>query len=138
MPSGSASRTSRPSSTFGRRPTPSPGHFARARKYRPYGTGPAPWFRQAARASARDDGAAGRRGPGAAMMCGSRTLVRGGIMLRTRLCELFDIEAPVVQAAIWPATTPELVAAVSEGGGLGSVAAVFGSAAHVRGQIERV
>ncbi len=59
-------------------------------------------------------------------------------MLRTRFCELFDIEAPVVQAAIWPATTPELVAAVSEAGGLGSVAAVFGSAAHVRGQIERV
>ena len=59
-------------------------------------------------------------------------------MLRTRFCELFDIEAPILQAAIWPATTPELVAAVSEAGGLGSVGAVFGSADSVRGQIERV
>jgi enoyl-[acyl-carrier protein] reductase II len=59
-------------------------------------------------------------------------------MLRTRFCELFDIEAPLLQAAIWPATVPELVAAVSEAGGLGSIGAVFGSADLVRGQIERV
>jgi enoyl-[acyl-carrier protein] reductase II len=59
-------------------------------------------------------------------------------MLRTRFCELFDVEAPILQAAIWPATAPELVAAVSEAGGLGSIGAVFGSADHVRGQIERV
>jgi NAD(P)H-dependent flavin oxidoreductase YrpB (nitropropane dioxygenase family) len=37
-------------------------------------------------------------------------------MLRTRFCELFEIEAPVLQAAIWPATAPELVAAVSGAG----------------------
>jgi enoyl-[acyl-carrier protein] reductase II len=59
-------------------------------------------------------------------------------VLRTRFCELFDIEAPVLQAAIWPATAPELVAAVSEAGGLGSIGAVFGSAKHVRAQIQRV
>jgi enoyl-[acyl-carrier protein] reductase II len=59
-------------------------------------------------------------------------------MLRTRFCTLFDIEAPILQAAIWPATTPELVAEVSEAGGLGSVGAVFGSADSVRRQIERV
>ena len=59
-------------------------------------------------------------------------------MLRTRFCELFDIEAPILQVAIWPATAPELVAAVSNAGGLGSVGAVFGRADHVRGQIERV
>jgi len=59
-------------------------------------------------------------------------------VLRTRFCELFDIEAPILQAAIWPATAPELVAAVSNAGGLGSIGAVFGSAAQVRGQIERV
>jgi enoyl-[acyl-carrier protein] reductase II len=59
-------------------------------------------------------------------------------VLRTRFCELFDIEAPILQAAIWPATAPELVAAVSSAGGLGSVGAVFGRAEHVRGQIERV
>ena len=59
-------------------------------------------------------------------------------MLRTRFCELFDLQAPILQAAIWPATAPELVAAVSNAGGLGSVGAVFGRADHVRGQIERV
>ena len=59
-------------------------------------------------------------------------------MLRTRFCELFDIEAPILQAPIWPAASPELVAAVSEAGGLGSIGAVNGSADDVRGQIERV
>jgi nitronate monooxygenase/enoyl-[acyl-carrier protein] reductase II len=59
-------------------------------------------------------------------------------MLRTRFCELFEIEAPLLQAAIWPATSPELVAAVSEAGALGSIGAVFGSADDVRAQIERV
>jgi enoyl-[acyl-carrier protein] reductase II len=59
-------------------------------------------------------------------------------MLRTPFCELFEIEAPILQAPIWPATSAELVAAVSEAGGLGSIAAVNGSADHVRAQIERV
>jgi enoyl-[acyl-carrier protein] reductase II len=60
------------------------------------------------------------------------------IMLRTRFCELFDIEAPILQAAIWPATAPELVAAVSEAGGLGSIGAIFGSSDQVSAQIHRV
>lgn len=59
-------------------------------------------------------------------------------MLHTRFCELFEIDVPVLQAAIWPATSPELVAAVSEAGGLGSIAVVFESAEHVRRQIDRV
>ena len=59
-------------------------------------------------------------------------------MLRTQFCELFGIEAPIVQAPIWPALTPELVAAVCGAGGLGSIGAVFGSAEHVRGEIDRV
>jgi enoyl-[acyl-carrier protein] reductase II len=59
-------------------------------------------------------------------------------VLRTRLCELFDIEAPVLQAAIWPATSPELVAAVSEAGALGTVAAIFSTGERLREQIERV
>jgi NAD(P)H-dependent flavin oxidoreductase YrpB (nitropropane dioxygenase family) len=42
-------------------------------------------------------------------------------MLRTRVCDVLGIEVPVVQAAIVPATAPELVAAVSEAGGLGSL-----------------
>ena len=44
-------------------------------------------------------------------------------MLRTPFCDLFGIEHPIVQAAIWPATSPELVAAVANAGGLGSLGA---------------
>ncbi len=59
-------------------------------------------------------------------------------MLRTPVCDLLGIEVPIVQAAIWPATAPELVAAVSEAGGLGSVGSVFESAESIKGQIARV
>ena len=59
-------------------------------------------------------------------------------MLRTPVCEVLGTEVPVMQAAIWPATAPELVAAVSEVGGLGSIGSVFESAESVRGQIARV
>jgi enoyl-[acyl-carrier protein] reductase II len=59
-------------------------------------------------------------------------------MIRTRFCELFGIDAPILQAAIWPATAPALVAAVSEAGGLGSIGAIFSSADELREQIERV
>jgi len=43
-----------------------------------------------------------------------------------------------MQAAIWPATAPELVAAVSDAGGLGSIGSVFESADSVERQIARV
>jgi len=43
-----------------------------------------------------------------------------------------------MQAAIWPATAPELVAAVSEASGLGSIGSVFDSAESVQRQIARV
>jgi enoyl-[acyl-carrier protein] reductase II len=59
-------------------------------------------------------------------------------MLRTTFCEEFGIEVPIMQAAIWPATSPELVAAVSEAGGLGSIGSVFESAESVEEQITRV
>jgi enoyl-[acyl-carrier protein] reductase II len=59
-------------------------------------------------------------------------------MIRTRFCELFGIEAPILQAAIWPGTAPALVAAVSEAGGLGSIGALFTSAEQLRDQIEQV
>ena len=59
-------------------------------------------------------------------------------MLRTPICDLLDIEVPIMQAAIWPASAPELVAAVSEAGGLGSVGSVFESAESVERQIARV
>lgn len=59
-------------------------------------------------------------------------------MLHTALCDLFGIEYPIVQAAIWPATSPELVAAVSNAGGLGSIGAVFTSAEELAQQVARV
>jgi len=59
-------------------------------------------------------------------------------MLRTPICEDLGIEVPIMQAAIWPATSPELVAAVSRAGGLGSIGSVFESAESVEKQIARV
>ena len=59
-------------------------------------------------------------------------------MHRTPFCELLGIEVPVLQAAIWPATSPELVAAVSEAGAVGTIAGIFGTADHLAEQIERV
>ena len=59
-------------------------------------------------------------------------------MVRTRFCELLEIDVPIVQAAIWPAASPELVAAVSEAGAIGSLAALFGSAETVSEEIDRV
>jgi enoyl-[acyl-carrier protein] reductase II len=59
-------------------------------------------------------------------------------MLRTPVCDLLGIEYPIIQAAIWPATSPELVAAVSSAGALGSIGAIFASADYLKAQIERV
>jgi nitronate monooxygenase len=57
--------------------------------------------------------------------------------MRTILCDLFGIEVPIVQAPMaggW--TTPALVAAVSEAGGLGTLAGGRITAEALRGQIE--
>jgi len=43
--------------------------------------------------------------------------------LRTPICELLGTEYPVVQAGMGPFTAAELVAAVSNAGGLGSLGA---------------
>jgi enoyl-[acyl-carrier protein] reductase II len=59
-------------------------------------------------------------------------------VLRTPFCELLDIDAPILQAAIWPATSPELVAAVSEAGAIGTIAGIFSSGDGLAEQIERV
>jgi enoyl-[acyl-carrier protein] reductase II len=67
-----------------------------------------------------------------------RDVEEAKVMLRTPVCDLLGIEVPLIQAAIWPATSPELVAAVSEAGGLGSVGSVFESAESIKGQIARV
>jgi len=44
-------------------------------------------------------------------------------MLRTRICELFGIDHPVVLGGMGSATSPQLVAAVSNAGGLGVLGA---------------
>jgi enoyl-[acyl-carrier protein] reductase II len=59
-------------------------------------------------------------------------------MITTGLCDMLEIDAPVIQAAIWPAASPALVAAVGEAGAIGSIAAVFESADEVSGEIEAV
>jgi enoyl-[acyl-carrier protein] reductase II len=56
-------------------------------------------------------------------------------VLRTPVCDVLGIEVPIMQAAIWPATAPELVAAVSDAGGLGSIGSVFESAESVERHI---
>jgi len=43
-------------------------------------------------------------------------------MLHTSLCTLLNIQLPIIQAPIGSATCPELVAAVSNAGGLGMLA----------------
>jgi enoyl-[acyl-carrier protein] reductase II len=59
-------------------------------------------------------------------------------MLRTRLCELLGIEHPVIQASIGPWSSAELVAAVSNAGGLGSVGTTLQTAEDLREQLTRV
>jgi enoyl-[acyl-carrier protein] reductase II len=58
--------------------------------------------------------------------------------LRTPFCELLGIEAPILQAPIWPAASPALVAAVCEAGAIGSLAAVFTPADALLAQIREV
>lgn len=46
--------------------------------------------------------------------------------LRTRLTDLFDIDAPILLAPMTPASTAELAMAVTEGGGLGLIGGGYG------------
>ena len=55
--------------------------------------------------------------------------------MRTALCELFDIEYPVIQGGMAWLGTAELVSAVSEGGGLGLIGAGNAPPSWVREQI---
>jgi NAD(P)H-dependent flavin oxidoreductase YrpB (nitropropane dioxygenase family) len=59
-------------------------------------------------------------------------------MLATPLCRRLGLRVPVVQAPIGSAASPQLVAAVSDAGGLGMVAATWLDEATVRAQIRRV
>jgi NAD(P)H-dependent flavin oxidoreductase YrpB (nitropropane dioxygenase family) len=49
----------------------------------------------------------------------------GEAMLRTPLCDLLNIELPIIQAPIGSATCPELAAAVSNSGGLGMLSVTW-------------
>ncbi len=55
-----------------------------------------------------------------------------------RLCDLFGIEHPIIQAPMAGSTTPELAAAVSEAGGLGSLGCASMTAAEVRNAAARL
>jgi nitronate monooxygenase len=58
--------------------------------------------------------------------------------LRTRLCELTGIEYPIVQSGMSRVAGPELVAEVSQAGGLGILAALRLGPSDLRAQIRRV
>ncbi|WP_226479900.1 NAD(P)H-dependent flavin oxidoreductase [Natrinema amylolyticum] len=55
--------------------------------------------------------------------------------LQTPLCELLEIEYPIVQAPIGSATNPELAAAVSNAGGLGHLAVTWRDLGETRAVI---
>lgn len=57
--------------------------------------------------------------------------------LHTPICSEFGVEAPLVQAPIGSAATPELAAAVSEAGALGSLAVTWRSLEGTRQAIEK-
>jgi nitronate monooxygenase/enoyl-[acyl-carrier protein] reductase II len=59
-------------------------------------------------------------------------------MLRTPLCDLLGIDAPVIQAGMGPFTATELVAAVSNAGGLGSLGASQRPVEDLRQQLARL
>jgi len=58
--------------------------------------------------------------------------------LHTRLCELFGIETPIMNAPMAGAAGGKLAAAVSEAGGLGLIGAMSGDADWLRTQIRTV
>ena len=57
--------------------------------------------------------------------------------LRTALCDRLGVELPIIQAPVGSAARPELVAAVSEAGGLGMLALTWQSPAQARRSIRR-
>ena len=59
-------------------------------------------------------------------------------MMRTRVCDVLGIAAPVVQAGMSTFTSAELVAAVSNGGGLGVLGALLRPVDQLRDEIRRI
>ncbi len=58
--------------------------------------------------------------------------------MRTPVCDVLGIDAPVMQGSIGPWTNAEPPAAVSEAGGLGSIGTALKSAEQVADLIDRV
>jgi enoyl-[acyl-carrier protein] reductase II len=58
--------------------------------------------------------------------------------MRTPLCDLLGIEAPIVQASIGPWSSPELTAAACEAGALGSIGTSLTPAGEVAARVARV
>jgi enoyl-[acyl-carrier protein] reductase II len=59
-------------------------------------------------------------------------------MVKTPLCDLFDIETPIILAPMGTCTSAELAAAVSNAGGLGGIGTLFRSTAAVKRDIDMV
>ncbi|MDP3769062.1 MAG: nitronate monooxygenase, partial [Dehalococcoidia bacterium] len=59
-------------------------------------------------------------------------------MIRTKLCDLLDIEIPIVQAGMGRFTSAELVAAVTNAGALGSLGAGSRPVDDLRRQLARL
>jgi nitronate monooxygenase/enoyl-[acyl-carrier protein] reductase II len=59
-------------------------------------------------------------------------------MLTTPLCELFNIDTPIILAPMGTCTSAELAAAVSNAGGLGGIGTLFRSFAAVKRDIDLV
>ena len=58
-------------------------------------------------------------------------------MLHTPFCDLLGIEVPIIQAPIAPYTSAQLVAAVSNAGGLGSIGTALQSIDDVKKQVDQ-
>jgi enoyl-[acyl-carrier protein] reductase II len=58
-------------------------------------------------------------------------------MLHTTFCDLLGIEVPIIQAPIAPYTSAQLVAAVSNAGGLGSIGTALQSIDDVKKQVDQ-
>lgn len=59
-------------------------------------------------------------------------------MLSTPLCDLFNIEVPIILAPMGSCTSAEFAAAVSNAGGLGSIGTLSRTTAAVRRDIDMV
>lgn len=56
-------------------------------------------------------------------------------MLRTSLCDLLGIEYPIIQAGMGEFTSAELVAAVSNAGGLGNLGCAYRTIDDITNQL---